>query len=86
MYEVIPLVTGVLLGLFVGSTGRTRASTLLVAAVAVVVGFLAASISGELEMSWAFVVFDVGQVLVAYVLALSASRMLARSAGLRRPR
>jgi hypothetical protein len=86
MYEIIPIITGVLLGVFVGSTPRGRASTLLVAAVAVLVGFFASSISGELEIGWSFVIFDIGQVVVAYLLARTLARRVAGTADAGRPR
>jgi membrane protein implicated in regulation of membrane protease activity len=85
MYEIIPIAAGALLGLLAGSTRRNRATTLLVAAVAVIVGLFAATISGEIETSWGFVVFDVGQVLAAYFLASWLARTAQRKDGIRNP-
>ena len=83
MYEALPLGTGTLLGGLVGAFRRGRAWTALVAVIAVVVGFLAAWMSGELELSFGFVVFDICQVLVMYFLASWLARIVAALSGLR---
>ena len=64
MRELFPIGAGVLIGLVVPAL-RLRYWPVITALLAIVVGFLAAYFSGELEISPAFFVFDVGQVLVA---------------------
>jgi hypothetical protein len=85
MYELIPIATGVVLGFLAGSTRSNRATTLLAAVIAVAVGLFAATISGEVEMSWVFVVFDVGQVLASYFLTSWLVRTTQRKGGIRNP-
>ena len=65
MDEVFPVVAGVVLGLashWVVSP-RIRASVLVI--LSLVLGTIASLISGELAISWGYVLIDVAQVLVA---------------------
>jgi hypothetical protein len=39
----------------------------------VAVGAIVSSISGELSISWGFLVFDIGQVLIAAAVAMTLS-------------
>jgi hypothetical protein len=72
MHEVFPVTMGALIG--VGAlrmpAGRWRWLTLAV--ISLVVGLVAALISGELAESWAFVLVDTAQVLVVALLAGAA--------------
>jgi uncharacterized membrane protein len=65
MEEVIPVGSGVVLGLVVANlvSGRLRGWVLGVGSVAI--GATASWISGELAVSWLYLVVDIGQVVVA---------------------
>lgn len=86
VYEIIPLFAGILIGFGFLRLGpfdqRTRAIILVPAAL--VIGWIAATVSGEIEESWAFVLFDAAQVVVAAVLAawlLGRAGLGARTSG-----
>jgi hypothetical protein len=66
VYEVVALLTGVVLGLAVHQLPR-RVAWLSGAAWTLVVGVGVAALSGELAESWAFVLFDIAQVALAAV-------------------
>ena len=81
IYEIIPISAGVILAFvfarFRPSSPRLR--WLITAAVSVVVGFIAATVSGEIHESWAFVIIDSAQaaasmVLVSWILDRRAHR------------
>ena len=65
MEEVFPVGSGVVLGLVVANlvSGRLRGWVLGVGSV--VIGATASWISGELAVSWLYLVVDIGQVVVA---------------------
>lgn len=73
MYEIIPIAAGVILAVAMWQARltqpRLRAAVTTVASL--VVGFLAASVSGELATSWAFVLFDAAQVAGAVIVTLA---------------
>jgi hypothetical protein len=70
VYEIIPLFLGVVIGFglvrFGPRDNKVRAAFLIPAAL--IIGYLAATISGEIDENWAFVLFDALQVVVAAVL------------------
>jgi hypothetical protein len=65
MQEVFPVVAGVIVALGCRRLRPTRMRRALLAAAAVVLGVLASALSGELVESWAFVLIDVAQVVLA---------------------
>ena len=70
IYEIIPISAGVILA-FVFARFRPSSQRLrwaVTAAVAVVIGFIAATVSGEIHESWAFVILDTVQVVLAMAL------------------
>ncbi len=77
MNEAFPIVAGIIIGLVGGTIRRRWYTTAGLAALGVVAGTMAASVSGELEVSWGFLVWDVGQVLV--VALVSARLVMLRS-------
>jgi len=85
IYEAIPISAGVILA-FIFSRYRPsteRIKWIITAVVAVIVGFAAATLSGEIHESWAFVILDTAQaflamVLVSWLLKKRASGVLAR--------
>ena len=68
MEEVFPVVSGVVLGLVVTYlvAGRLRGWILTVGSA--LIGGTASWISGELAVSWLYLVVDIGQVLMAAAL------------------
>ncbi len=75
MYEFVPLIGGVVLGLVIAQiTGRMRKG-IVVVVLSLIIGYAACALSGELALSWIYLVFDVGQVLFA---ALATQLLLSR--------
>jgi hypothetical protein len=72
MYEVLPIVAGIVFagGLLLWGPADQRARWIASAVFAVVVGFIAASVSGEISESWAFVLLDAAFCLVAVAVGL----------------
>jgi hypothetical protein len=68
VYEIIAIAGGVLIGLLVQSVATTRAKIAVLALGSVIIGMVVSFISGELLESWAYLVFDAAQVLIAAVL------------------
>lgn len=66
MYELIALTVGAMLGVALHRLGP-RIGIPLLAGGALATGFLVSSLSGELEVSWGFLLFDIGQVVAAAV-------------------
>lgn len=81
MEEVFPVGSGVVLGLVIAYLvpGRLRGSILAVGSI--LIGATAAWITGEVAVSWLYLLVDIGQVLVAgaltWILALRWRRFAA---------
>ena len=71
MDELFPVLAGIVLGLAVGQIPSPRLGTLAVAVLSVALGVAASSISGELLMSWVFVVIDTLQVAGASIMTIA---------------
>jgi len=65
MEEVFPVTAGVVLGLVIAYLVSARLRGWVLAVAGVLVGFTASWVSGELAVSWLYVLVDVAQVLVA---------------------
>jgi hypothetical protein len=76
--EAVPVVVGVLIGLVCWRLLRPRLRALVAVCLAVPAGALITYLAGELELSWAFVVFDVGQVVLATLFTTALAQFLAR--------
>jgi len=72
VYEILPVVAGVVFGGGLLWFGPRSSSMRVIASIvfALVAGFIAASVSGEIEESWAFVLLDAAFTLVATAVAL----------------
>src|SRR5262245_54072674 len=79
--EVFPVAAGIVIGLGAARLRRPRSRLPVTILLSAVAGFEAAEFTGDVRESWAFLVFDVGQVLVA---ALVTSALLEIGAGRRR--
>ena len=75
MYELIPLLAGCTVGLCVRGWRLGRAAV-AIGAVALVAGTVAATASGELALSPAFLFWDVGQGIVAGLAVRAVGRRL----------
>lgn len=80
MYEILPILGGLIVGLLVY---RLQDSTLRIGALAllcILVGLGASYLTGELLISWWYVVFDTAQALFgAVVVMILAPRLLRRT-------
>ena len=74
MYELIALIAGGGAGWLVSPMRSLWMAGAVIAGVALVAGIAAATISGEMQISAAFVLWDVGQGVVAGVAVLAAAR------------
>jgi hypothetical protein len=68
MEEVFPVGSGIVLGLVVAYLVADRLRGWVLAAGSVLIGWTAAWITGELAVSWLYLMVDIGQVLAAGVL------------------
>lgn len=72
MNEIFPIAAGVVTALIVHRVASSRLRVVLLAALSLTFGLIAALISGELAESWAFLLVDTGLVLIVAVIALGA--------------
>jgi uncharacterized membrane protein AbrB (regulator of aidB expression) len=63
--EAVPVAAGVLIGLLTWRLLPVRFRAAFLLGASALAGALITWASGELELSWAFVVFDMGQVVLA---------------------
>jgi hypothetical protein len=85
MEEVLPVGAGVVLGLVLANRGGRWRWVALVA-LSLLLGFAAAYVTGELAVSWVYVLIDTAQVLAASAMTwlLAARWRRSRSAEARR--
>jgi len=65
MFEIYPLVSGIVIALIAQRLDDFHLRIVLLFTCSIVFGAIASFISGELFVSWAYLVFDVPQVLIA---------------------
>jgi hypothetical protein len=75
MQELIPVGFGLLLGAMLGFA-RPSVGPLFGAAGVLLLGFAASAVTGELEVSWGFLLVDVPLVALAAFVALQVGRRL----------
>jgi hypothetical protein len=68
MEEVFPVLAGIVIGLVTYRTAPVGLRAISVGALGVAFGALASWISGELAVSWVYVIIDTAQVVVAAVM------------------
>jgi hypothetical protein len=74
MTELVPIAAGIVLGLVAGSfQPALRVTTIM--ALSIVLGIGASAVTGELELSWSYVLVDIPEV----ALAAAAAFLLART-------
>lgn len=80
MEEVFPVGFGVILGLVVACLVSGRLRGWILAVGSVLIGAMASWISGELAVSWLYLLVDIGQVLVTgaltWIMALRWRRLV----------
>ena len=80
MEEIFPVGSGIVLGLVVAYfvSGRLRGWVLAIGSI--LIGFMASWVSGELAVSWLYLLVDIGQALIAggltWILALRWRRLV----------
>lgn len=79
MNELLPIGSGILIGLLAGSLRGRWSTVAYMSIVAVAIGLGSAWVNGELELSWGFALFDVGQVLVSAAFATRMATMVTAS-------
>ncbi|HRW06426.1 MAG TPA: hypothetical protein P5121_15085 [Caldilineaceae bacterium] len=67
MYEFVPLLSGVVLGLVIGQIANRTVKGLVTIVLSILIGYAASALSGELALSWLYLIFDAAQVLFASV-------------------
>jgi hypothetical protein len=77
--EVFPVAMGAVIGIAVQSLAASRLRIPLMAALSVLAGVAAAALAGEIEVSPAFILVDIGQVMIVAALAMAATAMWQRS-------
>lgn len=79
MNELLPFMSGCLLGLLAQRTASTARQVLAVLVLGVPLGIAASAINGELAVSWGFVLVDTALVVgPAFVTLVTARRLRAR--------
>lgn len=68
MHEVFPVAAGIAIGALTLRLAPAGLRAVLLISLSIVAGVLASAISGELALSWGFILIDIPQVLVAAVL------------------
>jgi hypothetical protein len=68
MEEVFPVLGGIVIGLATHPVGARWLRALLIGVLGVVVGACASWVSGELAVSWIYLLVDIAQVLVAAIM------------------
>jgi hypothetical protein len=79
MYELIPILAGAGAGALVLRLGSVGLRAPLIGAVALATALVAGVAGGELEESWAFLLWDTAQAIAASVLIMIAWPSLARA-------
>jgi hypothetical protein len=78
MDEVFPVLAGIVLGLLTFTLRRMWLRLVVVGVLGVTLGAVASWISGELAVSWLYVLVDAAQVIVAALLTGALVRMWLR--------
>lgn len=68
--EIFPVVAGIVAALLAFRVASPRRRLTVFAALSILFGVTASWASGELSVSWGYVLFDIGQVLVSGALTL----------------
>lgn len=72
MYELFPILGGLVTGLIASQLKGNRLKAIAIAVLSITIGIAASTVSGEVESSWGYVLLDIAQVLVAAVVVTAA--------------
>jgi hypothetical protein len=81
VYEIIALLAGATIGVALRGVPSLRRSTALAVPLGLAAGTAVTALSGELEISPAFILLDAGQSAVAAVLTLVGARVVGQRRG-----
>jgi uncharacterized membrane protein len=70
MDEVLPVLAGIAVGLVAERLPSSILRTVFIAALGVAFGFAASWLSGELAISWVYLLIDTAQVVAASILTM----------------
>ncbi len=71
--EPVPVAAGVIVGLLVWRLVPARVRIAVAIGVAFPIGAVISWLAGELELSWGFILVDVGQVVLAALLVIAVA-------------
>jgi hypothetical protein len=83
MYEIFPVMAGIVLALLIQPLDGSRSKPVALAAGSVAIGAVASFVSGELFVSWGFLAIDIALVLAAATATTILVAWLRRSRELR---
>jgi hypothetical protein len=81
--EIVPLLSGAVLGYMVGAPGRSKRYA-AISLFAVPLGALASAVTGELSSSWEFVLIDIPLVALSATVAFAARLEATRARTMRK--
>jgi hypothetical protein len=76
MHEVFPVMAGVVVGLIAMRIASVQLRALAVVVLGVIFGVTASAISGELAISWEFILVDIPLVMASAVVTIFAARRI----------
>jgi hypothetical protein len=76
--ELFPIAVGIVAGFVIQTRVPIRWKSLALILCSVIVGFLASLVSGELMVSWLFVIWDIAQVAIAAAITVGVTVWLQR--------
>ena len=80
MSELVPLYSGAILGLLVGFV-RPSQRAAVVAALSILLGIGASAVTGELSITWEYVLVDIPLVAASATVGMAVARRFARPRG-----
>ena len=78
MHELLPIVAGVVTGLLVERLRSANLRVMVVVVLSLIYGVAASYISGELLISWSFILVDMAFVMLAALATLAVMKWWAR--------
>ncbi|MEZ4615534.1 MAG: hypothetical protein R2867_08475 [Caldilineaceae bacterium] len=67
MFEFVPLLSGIVLGLLIYQLQGRVTKGIVIVLLSLLIGYGVSALSGELALSWLYLVFDMSQTLFAAV-------------------
>jgi hypothetical protein len=76
MHEVFPIMAGALVGLIAMRIASVQLRAMAVVVLGIIFGVMASAISGELAISWEFILVDIPLVMASAVVTIFAARRI----------